>query len=213
MQKIIFLFIIFSQSISAQVSKKLNDFTKVTSFDQISVFMIAATENKIEISGTNADKVELIYENNELLKGNDILAKVYYTKLEAIEANEGSNIGFDSPVKAVNFDILVKEASSISITLTSKKVVARITQGSRLDLDGTIDTLDVVVNSASKLKADTCKTIQTTVSVNAGAIAVVNASDLVDAKVRAGGTISIYGKPKQVNQKTILGGDIIVNNQ
>ena len=34
------------------------------------------------------------------------------------------------------------------------------------------------------------------------------ASDLVDAKVRAGGTILIHGKPKQINQKTIAGGSI-----
>jgi hypothetical protein len=31
----------------------------------------------------------------------------------------------------------------------------------------------------------------------------------VDAKVKAGGSIYIYGKPKQINQQTILGGTII----
>ena len=31
---------------------------------------------------------------------------------------------------------------------------------------------------------------------------------LVDAKVNAGGTISIYGKPKQIKQQTFAGGTI-----
>ena len=36
----------------------------------------------------------------------------------------------------------------------------------------------------------------------------MNASTLVDAKVSAGGSIYIYGKPKQINQKTVFGGKI-----
>ena len=34
------------------------------------------------------------------------------------------------------------------------------------------------------------------------------ATDLVDAKTRAGGEIIIYGKPKQINEKKIAGGTI-----
>ena len=33
-------------------------------------------------------------------------------------------------------------------------------------------------------------------------------TDLVDAKVRAGGNITIYGKPRQINQKIVAGGTI-----
>ena len=33
-------------------------------------------------------------------------------------------------------------------------------------------------------------------------------TDFVDAKVRAGGDIVIFGKPKQINQKVIAGGTI-----
>jgi hypothetical protein len=31
----------------------------------------------------------------------------------------------------------------------------------------------------------------------------------MDAKTRAGGTITIYGNPKQINQKSVAGGKII----
>ena len=34
------------------------------------------------------------------------------------------------------------------------------------------------------------------------------ATDLVDAKTRAGGEIKIFGKPKQINEKKIAGGTI-----
>ena len=39
-------------------------------------------------------------------------------------------------------------------------------------------------------------------------MAQVYATDLVDAKTRAGGEIKIYGKPKQINEKKIAGGTI-----
>ena len=54
-----------------------------------------------------------------------------------------------------------------------------------------------------------CITQQTTVTVNAGGLANVYATDLVDAKTRAGGTITIFGKPKQINEKTVAGGNIV----
>lgn len=205
----------------SQISKSLGDFTKVTSFDQISIFLIASNENKIEISGTDADKVELVYENNELkirmpldklLKGNDILAKVYYTKLNAVEANEGSNIGSSSPIVTSDFDIIVKEASSIKLNFDAKKITARVTQGGKLEVNGKTENLDVVVNAGAVFNSEKCQTTSAVVSVNAGGQANVKATELVDAKVRAGGIINIYGTPKQVNQKTILGGEIVLRN-
>lgn len=205
----------------SQISKSLGNFTKVTSFDQMSIFLIASNENKIEISGFNADKVELVYENNELkirmpldklLQGNDILAKVYYTKLEALEANEGSNIGASGPIVASNFDIIVKEASNIKLNLETNKITARVTQGGQLEVTGKTNSLDVVVNAAAVFNSQKCETNIANVSVNTGGQATVKASELVDAQVRAGGTINIYGKPKQVNQKTILGGEIVLRN-
>ncbi|MBP9848152.1 MAG: DUF2807 domain-containing protein [Flavobacterium sp.] len=205
----------------SQISKSLGNFTKVTSFDQMSIFLIASNENKIEISGFNADKVELVYENNELkirmpldklLKGNDILAKVYYTKLEALEANEGSNIGASSSIVGTNFDVLVKEGSSIKLQVDTKKLTARVTQGGQFELNGKTDDLDVVVNAGAVFNSEKCQAATVVVSVNAGGQASVKASELVDAKVRAGGTINIYGKPKQITEKTILGGEIVLRN-
>ena len=45
-------------------------------------------------------------------------------------------------------------------------------------------------------------------NVKAGGSAEVSASVLVDARVTAGGTIRIYGNPKEIKRKTTLGGTI-----
>jgi hypothetical protein len=43
---------------------------------------------------------------------------------------------------------------------------------------------------------------------HAGGEAAIFATNSVDAKVRAGGDITIFGKPKQINKKIIAGGTI-----
>lgn len=223
MKKIFILsFLSVTTFVSAQITKNLGDFDKVTAFDKISVQLIASTENKIEITGKLSDEVEIVNANSELkirmplgklLKGEDIVAKVYFKKMEALEANEGSYISCETPLEAINFNLIAKEGSQIKVTVEAKKIAVKSSNGSVIKLTGHTQNLDVVINSGGVLEAKECKTSQATVSVNAGGSADVTATDLVDAKVRAGGTITIYGNPKQVNQKTILGGNIIMSKR
>lgn len=56
------------------------------------------------------------------------------------------------------------------------------------------------------------ETISTEVSVNAGGEASVRASQKVDAKVRAGGNVKIYGNPSNISESTALGGRIETMN-
>ena len=49
-------FIAIAGSVSAQeITKNLDDFSKVRVFDKISVKLVKASENKIVIKGTNAE--------------------------------------------------------------------------------------------------------------------------------------------------------------
>ncbi len=215
------LFLISTSSF-AQVNKTLGDFDKVTAFDKISVQLIPSTENKIELTGNNSQEVELVTVKDELkirmpfgklLKGDDVVAKVYFKKIEALEANEGSYISCDSVLKAINFSLITKEGGQIRAHVEATRIVGKTSSGSVIKLSGTTQNLDVVVSSGGNFEADKCQTTQATVSINAGGSADVRVSDFVDAKVRAGGTITIFGNPKQVNQKTMLGGDIIMSKR
>ncbi|TGD58648.1 head GIN domain-containing protein [Flavobacterium humi] len=223
MKKLLILsFVSVTTFVSAQVTKNLGDFDKVTAFDKISVQLIASTENKIEITGKLSDEVEIVNANSELkirmplgklLKGEDIVAKVYFKKIEGLEANEGSYISCETPLESINFNLIAKEGSQIKVTVQAKKISVKSSNGAVVKLTGSTENLAVVINSGGILEAKECKASQATVSVNAGGSADVTAADLVDAKVRAGGSITIYGNPKQVNQKTILGGNIILSKR
>ena len=217
MKKLLFILLLISSLTYAQTDKKVGDFNKVTAFDQITVELIASEENKVVLSGTNSDVVEVVNKNGELklrmpltnlLKGNQVNAKVYYTDLNAIEANEGSQISSDSSIKAIGFEIIAKEGSKIDINLEVSNLNVKITSGGIVKTAGTAKNQDVVISAGAIYEAKELTTEQTVISINAGGEATIFATELADAKARAGGDIMIYGNPSQVNKKTFAGGRI-----
>jgi hypothetical protein len=217
MKRVFYFLLVVSSVGFSQVQKQLGEFNKITSFDRIDVLLIPSDENKIILDGENAEEVELVNKNGELkvrlpitklLKGDDISATIYFKELDAIEANEGSRIACESTIESNTFYIIAKEGSEIKVKVNVEKLTARIANGSTLTIAGNADNQELVINSGANFEGENLKTLQTTITVNAGGEANINASRLVDAKVRAGGNITIYGKPKQINQKTIAGGTI-----
>jgi hypothetical protein len=217
MKKIVFSLLLISSLTYSQTEKKIGDFHKVTAFDQIEVQLIPSEENKVILSGTNADQAEVVNRNGELklrmpltklLKGNTIHAKVYYTDLDAVEANEGSQISSEAVFKETDFNIIAKEGAKIDIHLEVSKLNTKILSGGIVAVEGTAKNQEIVISTGGMYEGKELTTEQTVISINAGGEATVFATELVDAKVRVGGDILIYGKPKQVNQKTVAGGHI-----
>ncbi len=217
---IVFIICFIVQFTYAQeVTINLNDFSVLKVYDRISVTLVAAKENKIVIKGTKADDVEVINKGKDLkvrmkfsklLKGENIEATVYYKNIEGLVASEGSFISSKNTFKATAFSLNAKEGSVIKVTLDVQKLKSKANSGGELEIEGKATNHDATITSGGIIKGKNLITAQTNVSVNAGGEAKVNATDFVEAKTRAGGSIDVYGKPKQVNQKTVAGGSITV---
>lgn len=217
MKKIVFGFLAFTSMAFGQIEKRPGDFNKVTSFDRIDVMLVPGKENLVQIEGKNSKDVEVVNKNGELkirmkllklLDGDDLSVTVYYTNIDAVEANEGSRIACGDKIKETSFDIIAKEGSEVKLILDVEKLNIRTANGSTVTVEGNADVQDVLVNSGGVYEAEKLTTKQTTITNNAGGEANIYATDLVDAKVRAGGSITIYGKPKKINEKVIAGGSI-----
>lgn len=217
MRKLIFSLLAMSSVAFGQIEKKPGDFNKVTAFDQIDVILIPGNENIVQVDGKNAEDVELVNKNGELkirmpltklLDGDNISVTVYYTDIDAVEANEGSRIACNDKIEGTSFDIIAKEGSQVKLILNVDKLNVRVANGSIVTLEGEAKFQDVLVNSGGIYEAEKLTTNQTTITNNAGGNAEIFATDLVDAKVRAGGNITIYGKPKKINSKVVAGGNI-----
>ena len=217
MKKLVYSLLAISSIAFGQIEKNPGDFTKVTSFDRIDVMLIPGNENIVQLDGKGADDVELINKNGELkirmpmtklLDGDNISVTVYYVKITAVEANEGSRIACGDKISSVVFDVIAKEGSEIKLILDVEKLNVRTANGSKVLLEGNADIQDILVNSGGIYEAENLESQITTVSCNAGGEAAIFATNSVDAKVRAGGEITIFGKPKQINKKIVAGGTI-----
>ena len=217
MKKIFFSLLAISSMAFGQIEKKPGDFNKVTAFDRIDVMLIPGNENIVQLDGKNADDVELVNKNGELkirmpltklLDGENISVTVYYKSLTAVEANEGSRIACGDKIKATSFDIIAKEGSEVKLILDVEKLKVKVKNGSTVDLQGDAITQEAVVNSGGRYLAPGLITNQTSITVTAGGEALIFATDIVDAKVRAGGKITINGEPKQINKDIVAGGTI-----
>lgn len=218
MKKILILTVLLINTISwSQVSKNLGEFDNISVFDRISVQLIPSDENRIEISGSRANDVELINKNGtlkirmalrKLLDGEDVSAKLYFKTISGIDANEGSYVICDEPLKLTAIKVNAIEGSEIRLNLDVKKANLRAVTGGILKIKGMATNSDVSIGTGGVLQAMDLQTVQTTVKITTGGEADVRASELVDAKVRAGGNITIFGSPTEINKNITLGGSI-----
>jgi len=222
MKKLLFIaFVFLSQFTNAQVSRNLGDFEEVKVFDKINVKLIPSSENKIVVTGARADEVETVNRNGELkirmpfpqlLSGEDIMVQLYFKNLESIAVSEGSYVSGETDFKQTSLDLNAKSGGEINLELNVDKVSIVANAGGIITLSGKAINQEVLITSGGILNAKDLKTSQTTISVAAGGKSEIHASTLVDAKVRAGGSIFIYGKPKQINKEVFIGGTILEKN-
>lgn len=218
MKKIVSIaFILLAQIAFSQITRNLGDFDSVKVFDKLSVKLIPSTENKIIITGARENEVEVLNKNGELklrmpfpklLSGDAIKIQLFFKKIETIDANEGSFVSSETPFKQTFIELDSSEGSQIKVELDVDKVDVRAVTGGIIDVSGNSTNQNITITSGGIFNGKELHTSQTSITVSAGGQAEVNATLLVDAKVKAGGSIAIYGKPKQINQKTILGGTI-----
>ena len=221
MKKHIFIILVLiSQYNYSQTTINLGDFDKIKVFDQLHITLIPSTENKVVIEGINESKVEAVNKNGllklrmnltSLLSGSDTKVTLYFKSIESIDANEGCIVSCQSIFKQTFIELTTQEGAMIEVDLDVENATIKNSSGGICNLSGKAVMQKVTINSGGILNAKNLETSQTTVSISAGGSADISASTLVNAKVNAGGTITIYGKPKQINQQTFAGGTIIQN--
>lgn len=218
MKKIASILMVFVTALGfSQVTKNLGEFDSVSVFDKISVQLINSNENRIEITGSRANDVEIVNKNGTLkirmavkniLDGEDVAVKLYFKDINEISANEGSYVICDTPIKQTAMKVETKEGAEVRLTLDVKKANLRAVTGGILKIKGKATNSDVSLGTGGILQAEDLQTVQTSIKITTGGEADIRASELVDAKVRAGGNITIYGSPQQINKSTTLGGSI-----
>lgn len=217
MKKLLIIAMVLAGGMSVAQTKNLGDFNELKVFDRITVDLIPSSENKIELTGKRSGDVEVVNKNGQLkirmsigklLDGEDVKATLYFTKLESVDASEGALITTSATFKQTSMEITAKEGAQIELNLDVSKADVKSVTGGIVRLAGKATNMQASLGTGGILEAKDLATVQTDIRINAGGEAEVNASELVDANVKAGGNILIFGHPKQINKKTTLGGTI-----
>ena len=222
MKYIFYILFLVSFSTNAQqglLEQNLKKFTELKVFDGISVELIKAKENKIEVTGSDVDQVAIVnkrgrlkirMEIDKIFSGYKTFVKLYHTEdITLIDANENAYIEVIKPLKQINVTLRAQEGGEIKAALKVQRLELKSVTGGNIVTKGKAKNQNVLINTGGVYEGDALKTEQTSVNVNAGGKAYINASKYVEATVRAGGKIRIYGEPKIIDKKTFLGGRII----
>lgn len=215
--KVIVLFITTVCLAQNPIEKTVGEFSELKVYDLIEVELIKSDNDKILITGKNANDV-LVNNKNGTLKikmkfeeafdGNKTKVKLYYTNIDVIDANEGAQIHSIEVIKQFEIDLNAQEGGKINVKLDVKYANVRSVTGAEIIASGSAKHQDVSIYTGGDYDGKGLKTENTEVSIRAAGEAHVNASKKVIAKVRAGGDIFIYGNPEQVDESRILGGRI-----
>ncbi len=215
---IVIALVTFTSTAQRKNTKDLNKFTELKVYDRIIVTLIKSNENKIVITGDDKDEVNISnkdgllkirMEFDNFLDGNEARATLYYTEsLSLIDANENAKIISDETFKGNYTQIKAQEGGKITLKVNLESVYVKSISGSEITLTGSSSKQEVTVNTGGKAFNKNLSTKDTNVIVMAGGRADIKASNNVEAKVKAGGYIYIYGNPKTIDKDKLFGGKI-----
>ncbi|WFB62331.1 DUF2807 domain-containing protein [Sphingobacterium sp. WM] len=206
-------------SVHAQIKQSINEFSVLEVTDRLWVSVVPSDRHELEINGELADKVEAVYSKGELrlkmkagyiMQGNQANVIVYTPSLSSIVAKKGAEVNIEeSAIEEEAMSFIASEGAKIRAMIKSVGVDATVNTGSSIDLLGSATKLNVRTTAGGNFYGKDLKTDIAYVRVNAGGKTEVNASQSADVETRAGGTIDVYGNPKNKRDKKIAGGKIV----
>ena len=222
--KIIYSILVFciSFTISAQDNqeKVVGAFKEIKVYDRIEVELIKSDENRVVVSGKNTEDLVIVHKKDilkirmtleEAFDGDETNVKVYYTELEIIDSNEGAIVNSDEAIEQFELKIRAQEGGKVNLNVKDLKFMnVKAVSGGSIIIAGDSKNQTVDVNTGGSYEGKDLITEKSTVTISAAGVAHVHATNEVIAKVRAGGTVYVYGNPEKVDEKTILGGKIII---
>lgn len=193
-------------------------FIGVKVYSGLEVNLIASEVNKAVVYGSQSDDVILGMKNGILqLKialgslSDSLPTRVdlYHSKLlNEITATQQAKITSQEPLVQTSLNLKSNTAAVLDLEIYADRLDAVATNGGRIELEGTVSSFNLNVNTGGSCEAEQLQTTQVQTKLIGGGYAYVTVSDLINAEVIAGSVLRVYGDPvKKVYQKK-LGGKL-----
>jgi hypothetical protein len=207
--------IVFAQE---TITKNLGDFNELKVYNGLTVKVKKGSKSKVEISGSQSDDVT-VKNVDGILKirlrfpdsftAEDVNITIFHKDdLTVLDANEGGKIIADEVFKQQHLEVRVQEGARINIDVDVRHLTGKAVSGGRIKVSGKTQNQNVEATTGGIYNALNLESQQTIVLAASGAEAEVNATEILDAKVRFGGSIYYHGKPEVLKTKKVIGGTI-----
>ncbi|WP_208021473.1 head GIN domain-containing protein [Flavicella sediminum] len=226
LQKVCLLAFLFLTNFMFAQDVVIND---VKNFDELKVFngltvnLIKSEVQKIEISGEKATEVvvsnkkgvlKFTLKVKSLFKSDKVDINLYYNSIIGeLDANQGAVITSKEVFKQTQLDVSSQEGAYIKLSLAVDYLKVKAITGGNIQLKGTAKSQSVDITTGSNYNGTELITKQTDISVTTGGEAKIFVEDILDAKVKLGGTIEYFGKTKSVKTTKVMGGSIFKNGE
>ncbi|MEP2240384.1 MAG: head GIN domain-containing protein [Maribacter sp.] len=220
-QVLVLMFLLGCLSVTAQdnkVTQNLESFKELKGFDGLSINLIKSSENKVIITGENTGKV-VIVNNDGVLKIRMQIGKIfsgyktfidlyYASDILVIDVNEDARIVTEDIIQQDVLELKAQEGGELIVSAEVEQMLIKSVSGGVIRTAGSSNLQDVQINTGGIYEGKGFVTNFSTINVNAGSRAEINAKDYVKATVKAGGEVLVFGNPKKLEEKTVFGGSI-----
>ncbi|WP_198012033.1 head GIN domain-containing protein [Gillisia sp. CAL575] len=219
MKKYILLMLLSCASITfaQEITVELNNFTEVEVRKGLKVNLTQTDENKAIITGNSRNEVNLQVKNGVLKVSVDLdhlwnedntIVNIYYKQLLKVEAKQNATVDICGKVSQPMLKIRVQEGADVKAKVELENLYASVVTGGNLFIIGTAKKQDIDVKAAGDFKGENLIGTDVSISITGGGTASIFSKAYVNAKVRAGGTIYVYGNPEKIDESTTFGGTI-----
>jgi len=212
------LVISYSTFAQTTVEKEVGDFSEIKVFDLIEVNLIASETNKVVIKGDNTQSVKIINEDGTLklrmeleerFDGNKTFVEVFYKNIKIIDANEGAKIVANEAIQQNNIELRAQEGAMIRVGLQVNYTKIKAVSGGIVEATGLATKQEIKLNTGGIFKGPDLKTKDTDVRITAAGEAEIHATDKATIRITAGGKVTVYGNPRELDERKFAGGKII----
>lgn len=220
MKNLLLIFLlIFSGTVWSQqeITHELESFSEVKVSNGLKLNLIYADENRAVVTGDNRQDVHFDIEEgilkirtklDNIWKENNTEIDLYFTYLRSIDAGQNSTLQISRVYKVDKLSFEASEGAKIYAEIDVNQLQIKSLTGGEIELNGKADFQEVKIRAGGQYYARYLESKDINISISAGGVADINASEKVNAKVRAGGTVNVYGDPEIIDKDTLFGGKV-----
>ncbi len=195
-----------------------HDFTKVKGCCGLDIYLTQGDENKVVVEADEnlQEQIETYVDNDRLVMrvegniGRSKAKKVYvtYKSIDEVDASSGSDMIFNSVLKAETISLECSSGADIEVEVFAKEVLADCSSGADIEVSGKATSLRADASSGSDIVAKDLLVVDCRADASSGGDITVNVKDKLVTEASSGGTINYYGNPSEISKNKSRSGSV-----